>query len=399
MAGGPVGLLDPAPQRSGADLRGLLDWYVNRLPMGLGVRMMGDAVDAAPQMARGLLDSGISGATAVRDAIVDPVPMLTNQDETIRRAMDLGGLAATGSLGASAPAGAVRTFGGVKAATADRAALQRAEEMAAAGVPREEVWSATGWFQGNDGKWRFEINDIDAHVPLEVADRMEIDGGYVGRIDQALNHDLLWQAYPGIADTKAALEFGPANEGAFAIRNGKRLMHAKGPSPARVESASLHELQHAIQQGEGFAAGGSPDAAIVQRIADREAESAMNRAAALIDEREKFIDDWLAQKGITRSNWKFNDERAAAIREWDSAHPDKSEELAQARNGASSDPYEVYRRLAGEVEARNVQRRRLMNADERRATPPWQTQDVPDDMQFVLPQERINQAFGLLGGY
>ena len=46
-------------------------------------------------------------------------------------------------------------------------------------------------------------------------------------------------------------------------------------------------------------------------------------------------------------------------------------------------PDQAYRSLAGEVEARNVQARMDMTPDERRARPPWETQDVPDDMQII----------------
>jgi hypothetical protein len=55
---------------------------------------------------------------------------------------------------------------------------------------------------------------------------------------------------------------------------------------------------------------------------------------------------------------------------------------AHLRN-AVDDPFDVYRRSAGEVEARNVQSRMNMTPAERRATPPWLTQDVPDEMQIV----------------
>jgi len=43
----------------------------------------------------------------------------------------------------------------------------------------------------------------------------------------------------------------------------------------------------------------------------------------------------------------------------------------------------AYKRSSGEVEARNIQRRMNMTAEERRATPPWKTQDVPDEQQIV----------------
>lgn len=54
-----------------------------------------------------------------------------------------------------------------------------------------------------------------------------------------------------------------------------------------------------------------------------------------------------------------------------------------APGGSSEYQDEAYRRLAGEVEARNVQKRMFMSPDERRATPPWATEDVPRDKQII----------------
>lgn len=47
------------------------------------------------------------------------------------------------------------------------------------------------------------------------------------------------------------------------------------------------------------------------------------------------------------------------------------------------DLYDLYRRHAGEVESRNVQSRMNMTPEERRASPPWLTQDVPDAQQII----------------
>jgi hypothetical protein len=61
--------------------------------------------------------------------------------------------------------------------------------------------------------------------------------------------------------------------------------------------------------------------------------------------------------------------------------------------------YAGYSRLAGEAEARNVETRRYMTLEERRATPPWKTQDVPDEQQIVRfrtegPQASIKAYHG-----
>ena len=46
-------------------------------------------------------------------------------------------------------------------------------------------------------------------------------------------------------------------------------------------------------------------------------------------------------------------------------------------------PQELYNRLAGEVEARNAARREAMSQEERAATPPWATEDVPTERQII----------------
>lgn len=45
--------------------------------------------------------------------------------------------------------------------------------------------------------------------------------------------------------------------------------------------------------------------------------------------------------------------------------------------------WDSYKRMSGEVEARNVQKRMNMSMDERIALPPWTTQDVPTEQQIV----------------
>lgn len=51
------------------------------------------------------------------------------------------------------------SYAGVNAAAADLEALDVAEGMEAQNVSPEIIRQATGWFQGADGKWRFEIDD------------------------------------------------------------------------------------------------------------------------------------------------------------------------------------------------------------------------------------------------
>ena len=107
---------------------------------------IGQAVDAPMAAAQGLIPQGDMALEALG---------------TAGAAMTGGGAAAGRGLLDYDP-NTARIFAGPKAKTADVAAMDRAKEMAAQGLSRDDVWRETGWFTGADGKWRFEIDDSNA---------------------------------------------------------------------------------------------------------------------------------------------------------------------------------------------------------------------------------------------
>jgi len=116
----------------------------------------------------------------------------------------------------------------------------------------------------------------------------------------------------------------------------------------------LHELPHAIQEKEGFARGGS-----LQKItADFEAE----KIAAV--KRRKILQGYL-DSGRMDAAWIGN-----ARREIESLDA-RLDELT-AGNAAGKH----YRRLMGEVEARNVEARKDFTPTQRLAIPPVESEDV-----------------------
>ena len=170
-------------------------------------------------------------------------------------------------------------FAGINALTADRQALAKAQEMIARGDFPDDVWQETGWGRGADGKWRFEIND-----KFDVLDdgsltgsHLNTDGSILGRLAnneigvararQVLNHDDLYAAYPDLAMT--SVRPSKTTTGAFNPDNNTITLNAELLRRAQrgqeygitdnAHSVALHEMQHAIQQREGFASGGSPD--------------------------------------------------------------------------------------------------------------------------------------------
>lgn len=238
---------------------------------------------------------------------------------------------------ASAPLGgiadnAVGVFGGRLARTADQAALARAEELAASGAPREQIWSETGWFQGTDGKWRFEIDDSKFKL-----------NEHGSTADEAYNHPKLHEAYPDFYKARFAKEGGLGGSYFPEVgRSGERI--TVGMYEGDPASVALHEAQHAVQRREGFAPGANRKQF---RGSDVEAE----RARILSTPED--------------NGWGSVGTSA----------PDGSDDAVR---------FSLYRRAPGEIEARNVQARKDMSADERRSTPPWATQDIPDSDQIIL---------------
>jgi hypothetical protein len=297
----------------------------------------------------------MQGGYAVRPS----VPGLWSEEDEFRRQHAQGKqVADAGSLGLNlagqspfAKPGQVGIFGGRLAATADQAALAKAEEMAAKGAGRDEIWNQTGWFQGADQKWRFEIPDNKSQLGQKTVEDLAAKGETRGKIAGAVWHKDLYDAYPDLRSMDASLYLRDKPSGALLTSQmdgrpiGTDTVMAIGRTNDETRSVALHELQHAVQKQEGFARGiSSEDLAADANFPKYEMAHAL-----------------AASRGL---NWV---------------------KLSKAERKALTDEVlrERYKVEAGEVEARNVQARMSMTPGQLRATPPWRTQDIPDAMQIL----------------
>jgi hypothetical protein len=267
---------------------------------------------------------------------------------------------------------ALGMFGGSLAKTADHAALAKAQELAASGADRKAIWDQTGWFTGADGKWRFEIPDQASFLKGtgsagEIADKT---GNTVGG---ALFHHDLYSAYPEMKGLQLdGTNLGPKGQYAGGLLTEPAIAISNRLSNDQARSTLLHELQHGVQDAEGFARGGNTYGL-----------SPKTPAWDIYQERLKAIASPLPFEQFVKQ---------AGYEDMAQAAKDYKDYVKQARNPSpmidrAAQEYavqEAYRRQAGEVEARNVQKRADMSPDERRATPPWETQDVADNLQIIL---------------
>jgi len=279
-------------------------------------------------------------------------------------------LSAAGTRIPFAKRGELGIFGGKLAAGADLAKLEDAVALAAKGAPREEIWASTGWFKGSDDKWRFEIPD----------NRMRVEGSGSGTWGKLIKHREYYRNYPEARRNIAHVEPGLAS----GMHHGDGTISVSGGNPTATSSVALHEMQHATQKKEGFARGGTPGSPELKRVAQDISQAGANRFAMLDNQMRDFQIRALEQLGIKQADRDYSRSMVEAAKEWGRLYPDKAKARMRAledmeTRGASS----VYERLAGEVEARNVQKRQFLTPAQRRDKPPWQTQDTPDEQQIL----------------
>jgi hypothetical protein len=335
-------------------------------------------------------------------------------------------------------------FAGVKAKGADLKQMEAAQELANRGVSRDEIWSKTGWFEDVDGKWKWEIDDSST-MTKQIQSRGSM------RLPEVLEHDALYAAYPStrmlsisrgkngnyyspqldtmrvsrvespandiirkynrleddlLEEAHAKLERGEFND----VMEAKLEQDIKELSQRAKEEASaysgdafekktvMHELQHALQEREGFAKGGHAEhfaddynrALHNKDYYDQEAINA--RLAARKTPEYKAIQsdiDAAIELDDKVSLQKLVPQRRAIE---DAAARDFELESARLSEKIKLNPFEQYRRLAGEAEARNVETRLDFTPEQRRATPPWKTLDVPEDELIVRRGNGVMQS-------
>ena len=311
-------------------------------------------------------------------------------DDTIR-AYNKGnyGEAALNAVGVVPLLGDAAIFAGVLAKNADLGALRKAKLLEDTGADRNRIWKETGWVNDN-GDWKFEIDDSASKGnPYREYSTVK---GY-------LKHDELYNQYPDVGDihTRVDDELGPLgsyNEWGGGYSEGIRLKQR--PDFNKPKSTLLHETQHAIQQREGFAKGGSPELfspkgeyrnrARKRMDAIKKEKPALAKAFADYNSKEEALN---AKYGRDVDKWPDEIAEKYYIDSDKLLGMDGGEEMVTLSDNIYDPPQselekmpsamDQYQRLAGEAEARNVQTRMNMTPDERRAKPPWETLDVPED--------------------
>lgn len=302
--------------------------------------------------------------------------------------------------------------------------LAIAREMERAGKDVKSIRLATGWEKGVDGKWRYEVPDgklKQDKFPFEELQSFDTKGRLIFtdhaprkyKLSEIIDDPELFKAYPELEDLH--VEFNNSNIKA----NGAYVNNSEGLLPKGIylnnldlvnenkdwnddftkkyliatddtKSTLVHEIQHAIQDIEGFAQGGNiqigkelgeegtryVNALTIARTIDSYYKSGEYNTYGeakqqAIDDLEELMNEKYDKKTIELSGLKIEvlRERAEKLPNFD-----KINESARS----------IYRRLAGEVESRNVQTRMNMTPEERLNTLLSETEDVSREDQIVI---------------
>ena len=197
---------------------------------------------------------------------------------------------AAAGMGFKVPKGALRTFGGkgmdldddqtsrfADARSKFTEALNTVDvnDPAAFYDLNKKIWKETGWFiNPKDRQWRYEIDDKQSVVSFadiaanknlttgELINRYNAIGSLV-KLPELFKHDKLFERYPHLKDMDVLFyesntdELGSQSPGQNKININTAVLDIR--SMPQLQSTILHEIQHAIQDYEGFSIGANND--------------------------------------------------------------------------------------------------------------------------------------------
>lgn len=286
--------------------------------------------------------------------------------------------------------------------------LDVAKQMEEAKKDAKIIKMATGWEKGVDGKWRYEIPDA------KIKDTIDVGGGNIvkrfeedmlwtdGKLEDAVDAPKLFEAYPQLKNIKihtdAVMNDMPSN-GEYNPQTKTITIHAD--ELKYLNSILNHEIQHVIQREEGFAHGGTPEQ-VERDFNAAKAEWKARSYAFELEEKAKEMGGEYNQSAVEKAliqEYKDMDmpefipdkeTRIKGFNYFARGYADRSMDDAIKRfrldrfQRTDFDSYQEYRKLAGEVEARNVEKRLGMTDEERRNSLASETEDVNRDEQIVM---------------
>ena len=279
---------------------------------------------------------------------------------------------------------------------------------------------ATGWEKGKDGEWRYEIpdgkfKDIDIN---DLREEMDNDGKVtrVAKLSDVFTAPDLFGAYPDLKNMKVVFKNLVAKKGYIAHGsydkylkriNVNQKVYKENKNEA--ELTMLHEIQHYIQDKEFFETGSSDRKSLNEiKKAENDFKNRLDNVKVFYNTTKKLyphlkqsIKESLELYNIIKEGYqKIKDlgkfklnkkDKDAILKQFEAPNKFRKENdmplltLADAlRTKVRRDAYNIYLRVAGEVEARNVETRNRLTPEQRKKTLLSETEDFDRQDQILF---------------
>ena len=261
-------------------------------------------------------EMGSAIASSIYETASIPADLLTGKkstmDVTYQDVADIATGVGTASATFKAPEGALRVFGGASAKSTKnlkeaQSFLQNEMKKINPQNPDQfywanyRTWKKTGWFiDPEDKQWRFEIDDSASkptleNLPMTTYELLEQtslgkNNNVETTLSQIFKHDKLYKQYPHLKDMRVTfyndpksttLGFKRSGENAIAVNlhahrydfvEKKRFSGGleNDTSQSTLAKTILHEIQHGVQEFEGFTKGAN-ELSIPEKLLDNTA--------------------------------------------------------------------------------------------------------------------------------
>ena len=327
--------------------------------------------------------------------------------------------------------------------------VTKAENLEIKKKSAEEIYMETGAYRGADGKWRSEIDDSKAKILLDSA---YIESGANYKLEQILEHKKLYKAYPGLKrinvkfnsigdyngkydpntntitlnpDIYNQNEQSPRSMEKFLkqieendpvitllysenelktlekkyrdeLKNGNSTLYQN-----KLKSTLMHEIQHFIQEQEGFAKGTNVEH--MTGIHDRYIEKIrdLNTQLSELYEKSGVNGDWVeknmprVKSGEITIDEFFEEQKQARL---NSEYGEQIKKVQEEKDNYvrrygifEQSGYDLYKNTAGEIEAREVQKRLNYTPEQRKSEIPF-----TKDKNTVFDEPYLNRKFGIV---
>jgi len=248
-----------------------------------------------------------------------------------------------------------------------------ADKMEQDGATPDEIWAATGWERGRDGKWRSEIpyGNVNAGNLLQ---------GGPWSLSDIFDAPRLYKAYPELKNIQVVVNdsLNPG-QGSF---DGKQIEVSSADlgDVEKLNNIMVHEIQHAVQNIEGFDQGAntgvgrkiSPEVdAALSNIVSMEMNGSPESMAKYFEEHpevEELLDDIgelqdfknLAVLSTDEINSALKQDQEASIIEYASAPGEIEARNAEARRTGTNAPISATEDIGRNVMAANFEAAKSM---------------------------------------